>query len=179
MKKTGFHSVASGIILFVCCGALHSQESLIEPLECFRPFLGKTWKGVSSDTGSNAAMTDVSSWERALNGRAIRVLHSVNNGEYGGETMLLWDPAQKSLVFFYFTTAGFYTQGTMVAEDGQFISVEKVTGNENGITEVRATAELLGDGRLQTKSSFLKNGQWVDGHSFIYVEEPAAQVIFK
>jgi hypothetical protein len=30
-------------------------------------------------------MFDVSHWERAMNGRAIRMLHSVNDGEYGGD----------------------------------------------------------------------------------------------
>jgi|GEM_PF-3642843 hypothetical protein len=67
----------------------------------------------------------------------------------------------------------------MATENGKSVSDEKVMGNEHGITKVEAVSELLGEGRLRTRSRFLKNGQWVDGHSFLYTEEPAAQVIFK
>ncbi|MBN2056220.1 hypothetical protein JW905_14945 [bacterium] len=39
---------------------------------------------------------DVSRWERALNGPAIRILHSVNDSYYSGETLLFWDYTRKS-----------------------------------------------------------------------------------
>ena len=80
-------------------------------LEPFRPLLGKTWKGDLKESGSDVVKTDISRWERALNGEAVRTVHSVNNGEYGGETLIIWDAAQKKLIYFYFTTAGFRTTG--------------------------------------------------------------------
>ena len=79
---------------------------------------------------------------------------------YGGETIIMWDPQKKSMVFFYFTTAGFFTQGTMKFENGKFISHEYVTGNKQGITEVKAIGEKLPDGRMSSKSQYLKEGKW-------------------
>jgi hypothetical protein len=69
--------------------------------------------------------------------------------------------AQESLVFYYFTTADFYTHGTVSVEDGRFVSHEQVVGNPEGITEVRSTTRLLPDGRLQSKAEYLKHGEWV------------------
>ena len=59
------------------------------------------------------------------------------------------------------------------------ISHEIVTGNENGITEVKSVGTILPVGKLHNKSQYLKNGDWVDGHEFIYEEDPKAIVVFK
>ena len=83
------------------------HQSLNEQLEFFRPFLGNTYVGVNNQ--NDRQITDVSRFERALNGQAIRNLHSLNNGEYGGETLIFWSEDEQSLVYYYFTTAGFFT----------------------------------------------------------------------
>ena len=152
---------------------------LAPQLEKFRPFLGKTWRGTGPGQQPGSAVTDIAHWERALNGQAIRTLHSINDGEYGGESLIFWDAKQESLVFYYITTAGVYTHGTMKFDGAKFVSHETVTGNENGITEVRSTGELLADGRLHSKSEYLANGQWVPGHEFFYSEDPGAEVKFR
>ena len=41
-------------------------------------------------------MIDILSFERALNGNAVKVIHSVNNGEFGGETMIMWNPEKEA-----------------------------------------------------------------------------------
>jgi len=156
-----------------------NYESLNEHLEPLRPFIGKTWKGELRNPGSDKPGYDVSRWERAMNGQAIRILHSVNDGEYGGETIIIWDPKKQSLVFYYFTTAGFFTEGDISFENGKFISHEYVTGSKEGITEVKAIGELLPEGKLRSTSQYLQNGKWIDGHQFLYVEDPGAQVVFK
>ena len=150
---------------------------LNEHLKPFAPYIGKTWRGTSTD--STNAIHDVSRWERALNGQAIRILHSVNEGEYGGETIITWDSEKESLIFYYFTTAGFYTHGTITIDGDQFISHEIVTGNQNGITEVKGIGKILPDGRLSSSSQYFQNGAWVDGHAFIYQEYPDAEVVFQ
>lgn len=48
-----------------------------------------------------------------------------------------------------------------------------------GVTEVKATTELLPDGQMHTKSQYLKDGKWVNGHEVNYKEAPHAKVIFK
>ena len=125
---------------------------LAKELEIFRPHLGKTWRGEFKNSTPEKPVVDVSRWERALNGQAIRVLHSVNDGTYGGETVIRWDKEKASLVFHYFTTAGFMTTGTMTFSEGKFTSHEKVSGSANGVAEVRATSEFRADGTLFVKA---------------------------
>ena len=155
------------------------KPSLDEHLEPFRPFLGKTWKGHFKNSTPEKPQVDVARWERALNGKAIRVLHSINDGVYGGESIIVWDEKKKSLVYCYFTTAGFYTTGTMSLSDGKYASHEVVTGSAEGVTEVKATGELRADGTMHSKSEYLKEGKWVSGHEVTYTEDRQAEVVFK
>jgi hypothetical protein len=154
-------------------------QKINEHLKPFLPLVGKTWKGEFANSTPEKPMHDVSTWELILNGKAIRIMHSVNDGIYGGETIIYWDKDKQQLLFFYFTTAGFYTTGTFSIEGEKFISHEMVTGNQNGITEVKATGEKLPDGKMRNKSQYLQNGKWVDGHKIFYVDDASAKVIFK
>ena len=155
------------------------KASLDEHLEPLRPFLGKTWKGHFKDSTPEKPQVDVARWERALNGKAVRILHSVNDGVYGGESIIVWDDKKKGLVFYYFNTAGFYTTGTITFSEGKYTSHEVVTGSAEGVTEVNATTELRADGTMHTKSEYLKEGKWVAGHEVIYKEDPKAEVVFR
>jgi hypothetical protein len=164
--------------------AAESPSTLDKELEPFRPFL-KTWKGEFIGGKNPKPMTDVTRFERALNGKAIRVLHSVNDGIYAGETIIMWDAPAKQIRTFYFTTSGDRTEGSMtIAPDGTVTSVETVKGQEpkegsDTVTQVRATSKLLPDGRLHVKSEYLKKAGWQPGHEIIYKESTTAEVIFK
>lgn len=153
--------------------------SIVSPFAPLNPFIGKTWRGTLPESTAEKPMQDVSKWERVLNGQAIRIIHSVNDGEYGGETMIVWDSNAQELIYFYFTTAGFYTTGTIHVEGNRFTSTETVVGNASGVTQVKSTSEMLPDGRLHSKAQYLKDGNWVDGHEFFYIEDPSAVVVFK
>ncbi|MCH7675779.1 hypothetical protein IH879_12605 [candidate division KSB1 bacterium] len=87
----------------------NNNSGLNEHLKPLSPFIGKTWRGKSPNADPDKPFEDVSRWESALNGQAVRILHSVNEGAYGGETLVVWDRKKESLVFYYFTTEGFYT----------------------------------------------------------------------
>lgn len=154
------------------------SPSLHPKLEPFRPLIGKTFKG-NLGAANDRESVDVSRYERAVNGMAIRSLHSVNDGEYGGETLIYWDSRKETLAFIYVTTAGFQTTGTIIAEPGKYTSHEEVSGEANGITQVRGTAEFKGDGVLTVKSEYFKDGVWTPGRTATYREDPTAQVIFR
>lgn len=155
------------------------ESKLSERLEPFAPYIGKTFRGEFANSTKEKPVIDVQRWERALNGQAVRILHSVNDGQYGGETIIMWDAEHEKLAYWYFTTAGFRTHGSMEFADGKWTGLEKVSGEESGITEVKSVSEILSDGKLRTKAMFLKNGEWVDGHIITYEEDPKAEVIFK
>jgi hypothetical protein len=141
--------------------------------------LGKTWKGEFKDSTPDKPVVDVARWERALNGQAVRHLHSINDGVYGGETIFTWDEKAQKVIYHYFTTAGFMTKGTIAFTDGKIITSEQVTGDADGVTEVRGTTEILPDGTFHVKAEYLKQGQWQPGHEATYHESPTSTVNFK
>lgn len=156
-----------------------SEGTLNPHLEVFAPMIGKTFRGEFANSTPEKPMVDVSKWERAMNGQAIRILHSVNQGQYGGETIVMWDETKKKIVYWYFTTAGFHTEGSFEIEGSTWISTEKVTGSANGVTEVRATSGLGKDGTLHTKAEYLRDGKWEIGREVHYVPSPESEVVFR
>jgi hypothetical protein len=76
-------------------GALHAAE-IDKHLAPLQPLVGKTWRGELSPPGAAKPVVDVSRFELALNGRAVRSLHSINDGEYGGETLFVWDDEKRA-----------------------------------------------------------------------------------
>jgi hypothetical protein len=175
MNKT----IAVVLMALLCAFTLRAEEFLSPHLKPLAPLIGKTWRGTFKDSTPEKPMHDVARWERALNGQAIRILHSVNDGIYGGETIVVWDSTKQSLIFSYFTTAGFYTSGTIQVDNGRIVTHEMVTGNSQGITEVKGTSVLLPDGAMRTTAMFLKDGEWIEGHEILYREDPSATVVFK
>ena len=148
-------------------------------LEPLRPLLGRTLKGFFPESKPDKPLADVVRWEAILNGKAIRVMHSVNDGAYGGETIIRWDADQKAIAFYYFTTADFMTSGTMTIEGTRITTHESVKNNAQGITAVRGTSELLPDGKLHVKTEYEKDGSWTPGRDMTYEEAPDDEVKFK
>jgi hypothetical protein len=172
------------VLILFCFGGVIATTGAEElplnaHLQTFRPFLEKTWKGTFVNSTPEKPIVDVQRWERAMNGQAIRLLHSINEGVYGGETLLIWDDQRKTVVFYYFTTEGYMTTGTLDVKEGKFITHEDVKGDAGGVTEVRATSELLPDGKFHVKAEYLKNGKWTPGHECTYQETPDAKIVFK
>lgn len=155
------------------------QPALDPHLEPLRPWLGKTWKGEFKNSTPDKPVVDVSRWDRALNGKAVRILHSINDGAYGGETIVMWDEEKKAVAYHYFTTAGFRTTGTMTFKEGKVLTHEVVTGNAGGVSEVRGTAEMRSDGTMNVKTEYFKNGEWTPGREVTYREDTSARVVFK
>ena len=44
---------------------------------------------------------------------------------------------------------------------------------------MKAKSELRPEGTLSVKSTYLKEGKWVDGHAAVDREDPKAEVVFK
>ncbi len=177
-------NVLRNIVLVVCFfGARLSLPAADKPsldphLEPLRPLLNKTWRGTFKNSNPEKPTTDIARWERALNGKGVRILHSVNEGKYGGETIVMWDEQKQSLAYHYFTTAGFMTTGTMAFKDGKVVTHEIVHGSASGVAEVRGTSEIRADGTFQVKTEHLKQGEWLPGREVTYREDASASVVF-
>ena len=153
--------------------------SLDPHLEPLRPWLGKTWRGEFKNSKPEKPTIDIARWERALNGKAVRIWHSINDGAYGGESIVMWDETKKTVTYHYFTTAGFMTKGTMTFKDGIVLTHEVVTGTASGVTEVRGQTEMRPDGTFRVKTEHLKDGVWTAGRETTYREDATATVVFK
>ena len=148
-------------------GASAKGAPFVEQLAIFEPYLG-TWEAVFEEKDGKPTVVDVSHWEKTLNGTTLRTLHSINDGMYGGESLIFFDKTKQQLVFYYFTTAGFYTQGTIdVLSDNSFVAYEAVTGNKDGITQVKSTSTMSPE-KLTVSTSYLKKGQWTDPETRTY-----------
>ena len=133
-----------------------------------KPFIGNTYKGDFINSTKENPMFDVLSFERALNGNAIKVIHSVNNGEFGGETMVMWNPEKGGLQSWYFTSAGSLTIQNVQIRKNTFISIENVERNQNGITKVKTIMEVLNEDQIKKRTKYLMNNMWKDGSETVY-----------
>src|SRR5277367_4106973 len=95
------------ITIFVACAAAAltlawaDSPSINPHLAPLQPLLGKTWKGTFKNSKPDHPVIDVAHWERALNGQAVRQVHSINSGVYGGETMFVWDEKKQAVAYYY------------------------------------------------------------------------------
>lgn len=154
-------------IIFIS-GQTKSKTFLSEHLTGLKPFIGNTYKGNFINSTKENPMIDVLSFERALNGNAVKVTHSVNNGEYGGETMVMWNSEKEGLQSWYFTSAGSLTIQNVQIKKDTFISIEDVAANKNGITKVKTIIEVLHGNQIQKRTKYLMNNLWKDGSEIIY-----------
>ena len=145
-----------------------SEPPLSDHLIEMKPFIGNTYKGNFINSTKENPMIDIISFERALNGNAVKVTHSVNNGEYGGETMVMWNSEKEGLQSWYFTSAGSLTIQNVQIKKDAFICIEDVAGNKNGITKVKTIIEVLHGNQIQKRTKYLMNNLWKDGSEIIY-----------
>ena len=166
-------------LLLAVLPALLAEEPSLDPnLEPLRPFLG-SWRGEFKNSTPEKPIVDTSLWERALNGKAIRIVHSINDGAYGGETLVTWDAEKKSIVYHYFSTAGFRTEGTMKAAGKKLECHEVVIGSIGAATEVKSTFELSDDKTFRTESTYLKDGKPQGTREVTYKRADGAKPVFK
>ncbi len=70
------------LVLFFSCGeSVRINKELSNHLKPFEPYIGKTFKGEFSNSTKEQPVFDISYWERILNGMAIKITHSVNEGD--------------------------------------------------------------------------------------------------
>lgn len=148
------------------------QESkpFAKELKFFQPYLG-TWYAVFEQKEGKPIVADVAKWQRVLNGKALKTIHSVNDGAYGGESIIFWDKNKQKYVFYYFTTADFMTTGEIeVLSENSFAAYEDVSGESQmskGISKVRSISTLTKD-KITVQTSYLKNSEWTTPETRIY-----------
>ncbi|WP_262689954.1 hypothetical protein [Kordiimonas aestuarii] len=161
------------IVLLVLSGFSAVAGEPIKELAALSPFAGKTWRTASGSVDGSENATDISKWEWAMHGRAVRITHSVNGGSYAGESLIHWDGQQEKIIFRYVTTASFYTDGIITPVEGGIEVHEFVRGAKSGPTETRS-AYMLKDGEMHGWAQLKTDGEWGEISEFRYEEAPDA-----
>lgn len=144
--------------------------------EAFRPLapmIGRTWRGTAV---GQAGVTDVMRWDWAVGGHAVRITHSVNDGAYGGETLVFPDRDSGALIFHYFTTGGFHTTGVIRPTADGGLEIDETVHGADSVEQLRSRAKLGADGVYRTRSLTEQDGAWVEFGGFDYVPDAGARV---
>ncbi|MCA8901195.1 MAG: hypothetical protein KDA53_08075 [Hyphomonas sp.] len=131
---------------------------------------GTRWYGDPGEEDmAKGQPADISEWQWELGGAILVNRHVLENGSYGGITLIRPDCRTGALSYDYITSAGFVTSGTFeLKEDGSWVSEEDVHGIVH-ILKVRSTGRLRDDGTMTSESKFLgDDGEWGAGHVFTY-----------
>jgi copper(I)-binding protein len=139
----------------------------------FAPMIGKTWRGTG--TGPEA-VEDIQRWDWAVGGHAIRVVHAVNGGVYGGETLIFRDKDSGEYIFHYFTSGGFHTTGTITPTGPGVFAIEEAVHGVDDLEALKSTGTLGPDGVYRVRASVERDGTWVETGGFDYREDPTATV---
>ena len=144
------------------------------PMAVFADLAGRSWRG--EGTGPNGEpLVDIARYEMILGGRAFQSTHRLEDGNYGGRTIIFYDEGAKEYVFHYFTTAGFHTTGVIEPTETGFKAVEKVNGHPK-YAEVRSEIIMNDDGMRVVSSHVTHDGEESDGDALVYteIEDPGA-----
>jgi hypothetical protein len=176
--RVAWMSVLLMMVLLFPGGSRAAEEEplpLHQALEPMRPFLGITWRGDLTDPGSKRRRFDVVRYDRTLNGEAIRMLHSVNNGDLGGEMLIRYDEEDARVEYHYFTSAGFLTTGSIRFRGRSFVAEDDV---KEGQVPMRTVRRLDGD-RLVSSTQMLRDGRWTRGTEQFYEPAPDEKIRYR
>lgn len=176
-QKTLLWSVIMSLSL-AAAAATPAAAELDPRLAPLAPYVGRTFTGLMSPPGVEPAAFDVQQWAEIMGGKAVRITHSINGGDYGGESLVFWDVARQTIAYWYVTTADFYTHGTMAAVGDSLVTHEQVVGNAGDITEVEGVWRRTAAG-LTVTSRMMAGGQWQAKRSTEYKETPGAVPSFR
>lgn len=181
MKRLTALAAPALVALALAALALAAQPAVAEldsHLAPLAPFVGRSYTAHMSPPGAEPAVVDVQQWEEILGGKGVRMTHSINGGDYGGQSLFTWDETKQAIIYFYATTASFHTEGSMVAAGDSIMTHEQVIGEAGDITEVRGVTRRTADG-LVVRTERKVQGQWLPHRATTYVETPGVVPAFR
>lgn len=144
-----------------------------DPFRPLYPLIGRTWRGASV---ADPAVEDVVRWEWAVGGHAVRAVHAVNGGAYGGETLVFVDADSGDLIFHYFTSGGFHTTGTIRHGLDESLEIVEAVHGLDGIESLHSVIRIADDGTYTSRGLVEQEGRWVEFGGFDYRVDPTAVV---
>ena len=145
----------------------------------FEKFLGKRFQGEFYNSTKENPLMDIIYFERILNGEAIRITHSVNHGEYGGEYIIAWNSDKGKIESYYFSTGGEIRVSSINITNNEISIKEDFSKNKNGIQKVKKIFRLGAEGSLENNIKYMINNMWIKSHEMIYFRNDSAKIIFR
>ena len=157
---------------------IHGND-LSKHLVDFDIFIGKKFQGEFYNSTKENPLIDIIYFERILNGEAIRISHSVNHGEYGGEYVITWNSDKEKIESYYFSTGGGIRVSNIDITNNEISIKEDFSKNENGIKKVKKIFRLDPEGFLENNIKYMINNMWIKSHEMIYTRNDSAKIIFR
>ena len=171
------------LIIFILVSTIYPNQlkkmNLSSHLNGSEKFIGKTFSGEFYNSTKDKPLKDIIYFERILNGKAIIISHSVNDGEYGGKYIIMWNAEKNMVESYFFSTGGEIILSEATISANNIIIVEDFSKNGNRIKKVKKIYKLNKDGTLENKIKYFINNVWVNYHSMRYVQSDLAKVIFR
>ena len=137
-------------------------------LSHFNAFIGGSFVGEIDNSKLNEVTLEKCSWRAALNGAAVRMVCEVNEGEYVTEGLINWDPIEKSLVGWFFSSSGSVAKKYIKTSSNRIDIIEDVSINGNSITKIKTSYTINHLGDLVGVTQYLMQGIWVGGSEIAY-----------
>ena len=161
-------------ILLLASATATAAEPIAE-LKALAPYIG-TWTSIQKPDDCEK-FVDVQKWEWAFRGQVIRLTHSVNGGEYAGESLIHWDATAKNIIYRYVNTSNFYTDGIItILKDGS-LEVRENIFSSNKMGRQSHSGYRIEDGKMHSWSKFLTEGTWGEADHYTYNNTPDAVIM--
>ena len=173
-----FSSIIFAIFFLIISQILNGKE-LSKHLLGFDNFIDKKFKGEFYNSTKEKPLIDVIYFERILNGEAIRISHSVNRGEYGGQYIITWNSNIERIESYYFSTGGEIRVSVVSIIDKEITIEEDFSKNGNKIQKVKKIFRLNNNGSLENHIYYLINNLWIKSHEMNYAQNDSVKIIFR
>ena len=175
MKKIFYYFIITTSLIL---GDNIDKPFLSEKIQGFEVFIGKYFKGETFNSTKTKLISEVIHFKRILNGQAIRIVHSINEGEFGGESIITWNQENNILESVYFSTGGNIKHSMVTLKENTITLVEDVSKNQNSIKKVKTTYYLNSYGQLKKETKYYINNMWIFSHNSNYTESKSSEIIF-
>jgi len=137
-------------------------------LSHFNTFIGGSFVGEIDNSKLKGVTLEKCSWSAALNGAVVRMVCEVNEGEYITEGLINWNPIEKSLVGWFFSSSGSVIKKNIKTSSNRIDIIEDVSNNGNSITKIKTSYTINHLGDLVGATQYLIKGIWVGGSEIAY-----------
>jgi hypothetical protein len=141
--------------------ALAQQPATVDHLQPIRWMAGNTWTADPIDPSSGKKTHIDSVVSKSPNGNNVDFTVSFDGKpQYNG--FYTWDPATKQIRFWYTSSEGELSQGTVESDGDALLQTFTITGVDGKVTPLRSHVKPVSADGYDWNVETEKNGKWVE-----------------